>query len=55
MEVDCVRFLLHEAVSTSGRGSGRATFAGLELGKMGQEALRRGGAGLTMGVLQAVC
>ena len=53
MEVDCVRFLLHEAVSTRGRGSGRATFAGLGLGKRVKKPC--GGAGLTIGVLQAVC
>ena len=36
MDVDCVRFLLRQAVSTGVSESGRVNFAGLPRGKTGQ-------------------
>ena len=44
VEVDCVRLVLHEAVSTGLRLSGLATFAGLRGVKMGLIDPRGGGA-----------
>jgi hypothetical protein len=52
VEVDCVRLLLHEAVSTGLRLSGRATFAGLRGLKMGQ--IHPPGPGLTIGLQEDV-
>ena len=44
VEVDCVRLVLHEAVSTGLRLFGLATFAGLRGVKMGLIDPRGGGA-----------
>ena len=44
VEVDCVRFLLHQADTTGLSLSGRATFSAAAAAKMGQIDLRVGGA-----------